>query len=174
MSVKHTITLVQARKKLELDVRLERQEPRDGALSTDLEPITEPYNRLSISMGSWERRGPRSPWREAVFGQSRETVLAFAKRCAPETRAALQRLCELWAQWHLNDLVSGTEAQMAALADMPNGVQSLDWYTRACAHLEEQGLLTDRGYKFGSKWLTRRVPMAVQSEVLVLVEKLGG
>lgn len=168
-----TIRLTQPRVRLELHVELARQEPRAGSLSTDLEPITEPHNRLSISMGQWTRRGPKSPWREDMFGQCRDAVLEFAKGCDPDTRSALERLCELWAQWHLNDLVSGTEAQMAALQSM-QGDQTLAWYDRACIHLAEQGLLTDRGYKFGSKWLTRRLPADVEAEVLSLVKKLGG
>jgi hypothetical protein len=142
-------------------------------LTTDLEPVTAGTMRLAITMGQWERRGPRSPWREGSFGQGIDTVAAFARKLEPEQRSALKRLCELWRKWHLNDMNAGTEAQQAALASMPKE-DGGDWYGRACTHLAGCDLLTDRGYKFGSKWLVRALPAEVVSELETLCATLGG
>lgn len=172
MSVKKTLRFETPLRRLELDVRLERQEPHDGELDTNLEPVTEAHNRLAISAGFWERNSPRARWREDQFGQCRDTVEAFATDLPEAQRAPLLRLCELWREWHMNDMQAGTEAQRAALADMPRE-RTVDWYSRACDFLATRGLLTDRGYKFGSKWLVRRLPTAVATEVLAIAEQLG-
>lgn len=175
MSMHRKLSFMLPLERLEVDVRLERQEPHEGALDTNLEPITEPYNRLSISMGSWTSRGPRSPWRENCFGQAIADVEAFA-RAMPGKCESLLRLCELWRDWHLNDMQAGTEAQSAAVkeAKLAGEIGTRDYYGDACKALEARGLLTDRGYKYGSKWLTRRLPMAVQQEIVSLCEKLNG
>lgn len=174
MSIHRTIRLEQPRKRLELEVRIEKHETHEGCLDTDLQPVHEPHNRLSISMGQWVRRGPRSPWRENCFGQSRERVLAFAKDCSPEVRSAIERLCELWAEWHLNDMKAGTDKQMQAIEEAKTAgeITNADWYGTACVALSKRGLREDRGYSFGSKWLVKRLPTHVVSEVLALCERL--
>lgn len=174
MSVHRKLLFTLPLERLEVDVRLERQEAHDGSLDTNLEPIDGAYNRLSITMGSWTRRGPRSPWREACFGQAIDNVEAFA-RAMPDKCEALQRLCTLWREWHLNDLQAGTEAQSAAVkeAKLAGEVGTLDYYGDACKALEARGLLTDREYRYGTKWLTRRLPQAVQQEIVSLCERLS-
>ena len=169
-----TIRITHAKTRLELHVRLEKQDAQGGSLDTELEPITEPYNRLSISMGSWTRRGPRLPWREDCFGQGRDYVLSFARHCPPAQRAAIQRLCELWAEWHLNDLQAGTAKQTEAigLARAAGEIQDGQFYDTARIALASRGLLTDRGYEYGHKWLTKRLPQAVQSEVIALCDAI--
>lgn len=172
--MQRTIRITHDRTRLELDVRLEKKDPSGTLDSTTLEPIDEPYHALSISMGRWVRRGPRSPWREDCVGQDIGGVRAFAKHCAPPVALALERLCAIWAEWHLNDLTAGTVAQMEAIsvAKAAGEIQTTDWYGSACLALEARGLLVDRGYRFGTKWLTRRLPQDVQREVVALCEAL--
>lgn len=172
--VEKRILITHPKTRLELNVRLEKKEPHAGSFDTELQPITEPYNTLAIMMGSWVRRGPRSPWREDCFGQDRGYVLSFAKHCPPTQRAAIERLCELWAEWHLNDLQAGTDKQTEAigLARAAGEIQDGAFYDSARAALEARGLLTDRGYTYGHKWLTKRLPQAVQREVVALCETI--
>lgn len=169
-----TICLTHDKTRLELNVRLERQECPDGALDTDLNPVDEPCNRFSVSMGRWVRRGPLSPWREDVFGQDISGVQAFARHCPPAQRAAIERLCELWREWHLNDLQAGTAKQTEAigLARAAGEIQDGAFYDTARIALEARGLLVDRGYSYGSKWLIKRVPVAVCTEVVALCETI--
>lgn len=175
MSVKKTLRFETPLRRLELDVRLERKEPHDGELDTNLEPVTEAHNRLAISAGFWERNSPRARWREDCFGQCNDMVEQFAAGLPGAQRFALERLCQLWREWHLNDLQAGTEAQRlaVAIAEDAGELNRIDWYGSACAALERRGLLTDRGYKYGSKWLVRRLPVSVASEITALVEQLG-
>jgi hypothetical protein len=45
-------------------------------------------------------------------------------------------------------------------------------YDKACAHLEAKGLLLDRGYRYGSAWLSEPLPSDVVQEVESIVARL--
>lgn len=82
-------------------------------------------------------------------------------RLYPE-RTDVARIAAIWERWHLNGMKAGTREQAAALVGLLPGV---DWYDMACARLESAGLLVDRGYKYGSKWLVEPLPEAVLREI---------
>lgn len=68
-----------------------------------------------------------------------------------------------WERWHLNDMKAGTPAQDAVLArrkaEYKGYPQShYDW---ALQVLAEEGLASDNGYRYGSKWLKEEVPQDV-------------
>lgn len=176
MSINTTFRLQTDTQRIELRVELKQCEHHEGQLDVDLNPVNEPYNELSISAGSWERRGPRGPWREDSFGQCIDVVESFANGWSnADQKAALLRLCEIWRAWHLNGLNAGTTAQQQIIdAGRKAGtVQDYPYYETACAALSLAGLLTDRGYRYGTKWLTKRLPLSVQTEVLSLLERLA-
>lgn len=66
----------------------------------------------------------------------------------------------VWKKWHLNDMKSGTPAQMAYLEEHPI-TDRFDHYTAACQALTEAGLNPDNGYEYGSAWLRVDVPEEV-------------
>lgn len=174
MRINKTITLTRPLVKLELSVRTERKDTHGGQLDVDLVPVDGSYDMLAISMGQWVRRSPHDKWNEDCFGQGIDTVREFARGANEPVKRALLRLCEIWAEWHLNDMQAGTATQTEAIgaAEKADELQMGDWYGSACKALEARGLLVDRGYKFGSRWLVKRLPMAIASEVVSLCETL--
>lgn len=77
----------------------------------------------------------------------------------------VQRLVQIWQKYHLNDMNAGTINQEIALEDC----KSYDYYAR-CKHLENNGLLYDNGYKYGTAWLFRQIPDEVIEEVKQICE----
>lgn len=70
---------------------------------------------------------------------------------------------ELAKRWHLNDLNAGTDSQKESL---DRRFDSLPNYEKFKAFLAEDGLLTDRGYTYGSQWLLEVLPDDVVETVL--------
>lgn len=85
--------------------------------------------------------------------------------------AMMTRLLEVWGRWHLNDLKAGTPKQEEFIREW-NETNRYD-YVEACNALGEAGLLVDydylppdedgenRGYRYGTAWLTEEVPAGV-------------
>lgn len=175
MSFERTINLQTTTTRLELQVKIREHEHHEGQQDVDLEPVTGPYYELSISAVMYERRGPRGPWRDYRAGQCIDAVESFAGDWSnADEKAALLRLCEIWRAWHLNGLKAGTTAQQAIIdaGKKAGTVQDYPYYETACAALEAAGMLTDRGYRYGSKWLVKRLPSSIHSEVLNLLGRL--
>jgi len=61
-------------------------------------------------------------------------------------------ILKFWRLYHLNDMNAGTVKQSEALRNFHGE------YSAQCTYLEEQGLLIDNGYKYGSAWLFREIP----------------
>jgi hypothetical protein len=74
-----------------------------------------------------------------------------------------KRIYEVWTEYHLNDLQSGTKIQTEALT---KELHRADHYTEACKYLASIGLFEDRGYKYGHGWLCREIPAEVIEEIL--------
>ena len=75
-----------------------------------------------------------------------------------------KKIYRLWEQYHLNDMHPGTEKQEAALKAA--GLNS--WannYSDCCDYLESINLLVDDGYKFGTGWLKRDIPVEDVAEI---------
>jgi hypothetical protein len=73
----------------------------------------------------------------------------------------LARLVAVWDMWCLNDMQPGTPRQMAIIRrrraewDKSAAVSHYNWAQRV---LEEEGLLVDEGYRYGTGWLYVEVP----------------
>lgn len=86
----------------------------------------------------------------------------------------VQRIAELWREWHCNDLKAGTIRQHAALnlpddSSRPRDAKpEQDWYQASLEALRAVGLETDNGYKFGTEWLVRPITAEVLTEILSL------
>lgn len=68
-----------------------------------------------------------------------------------------RELYRLWKRWHLNDLHPGTIKQEEALDNAKKSGVKICSYDDSCKYLESVGLLEDDGYKYGSKWLYRKI-----------------
>lgn len=60
----------------------------------------------------------------------------------------------LWKQYHLNDMHAGTEKQEKLLEQYDTRIS----YNEKCKILENNNLLYDNDYKYGSAWLFREIP----------------
>ena len=76
----------------------------------------------------------------------------------------LQRIVQIWREYHLNDMQAGTSKQMDALKNA-EFVAGNDWYGNACKFLESKGILTDNGYEFGSGWIFQEIPKEILKEI---------
>ena len=66
----------------------------------------------------------------------------------------VKELCDFWRKYHLNDLNAGTKSQ-SELIESRN--KEYDYY-EVCKFLEEKNMLIDRGYRYGTAWLSREFP----------------
>ena len=81
-----------------------------------------------------------------------------------------KRIYRFWELYHLNDMHPGTEKQEEALKAA--GLSS--WannYSECCDYLESINLLVDNGYKFGTGWLKRDIPVEDIAEIEKLLTK---
>ena len=97
---------------------------------------------------------------------ARKTDIVVGGQCQDELAKLPQfqeggkyrELIELW-KWHLNDMRAGTEWQEKILDEWKAGHpgEQLD-YAKACEVLKARKAYSDKGYKYGSKWLYRPLP----------------
>ena len=80
-----------------------------------------------------------------------------------EKKELYNRIYNVWKEYHLNDLQSGTKKQTEALT---KELHRADHYREACKHLESIGLLEDRGYKYGHGWLCKEIPAEIVAEIM--------
>ena len=99
------------------------------------------------------------------YGQCLDFVQENAEKyMIPEERRALyNRIYEIWREYHLNDLQSGTKKQTALLTEE---LHRADHYREACKYLESVGLFEDRGYKYGHGWLCKEIPTEIVAEIM--------
>jgi hypothetical protein len=82
----------------------------------------------------------------------------------------MDRLLQVWDDYHLNDMQAGTPKQTEFIKQHKHEFSRLNWYTEACEALSKEGLLYDydyfppdedgekRGYRYGTAWLAIPVP----------------
>ena len=89
-----------------------------------------------------------------------------------EKKSLYNRIYNIWNEYHLNDLQSGTKKQTAALT---KELHRADHYKEACKYLESIGLFEDKGYKYGHGWLCKEIPAEIVAEIMTWkdVEDLG-
>lgn len=80
------------------------------------------------------------------------------------------RICEIWEQYHLNDMKAGSKKQTEFL----DGLKATGWvysYDSAKDKLKEAGLLMDKGYIYGSAWLYCPIPTEIINEITNIINK---
>ena len=80
-----------------------------------------------------------------------------------------RRIYKYWKKYHLNDLQAGTQQQTEILKKC----ESKDYDDR-CEFLKKNDLYVDRGYTYGTKWLTQIIPDAIVSEIKKLIIEVRG
>jgi hypothetical protein len=99
-------------------------------------------------------------------GQMVEEAVAYF----PNDKKA-HRMKAIWEEWHLNDLVAGSPAQMEWLKENPVE-DRMNYYRSASDALAKVGLNPDPGYlqdgkpyKYGHSWLKKELPAEVIEEI---------
>lgn len=103
------------------------------------------------------------------WGQCLDYLQANAEKyIIPDSKRELfNRICEIWQQYHLNDLQSGTRKQTENLT---KELHRADHYTEACEYLKSIDLFEDRGYKYGHGWLCKEIPSEIVAEIVTWQE----
>lgn len=105
----------------------------------------------------------------ATVWNSKKTDCVCAGQCLDEIAKHIKsdkfkKIHRLWKQYHLNDMHAGTEKQEAALIEAGLTSFATD-YRKCCDYLESIDLLVDDGYKFGTAWLKRDIPVEDIAEI---------
>jgi len=85
--------------------------------------------------------------------------------------ALFDELLTLAKKYNRNSFYAGTRKQDACLEKFYPELHSDFDYTEACRVLEEHGLLVDRGFKYGSAWLFREIPLKDMTRIMDLILK---
>ncbi len=169
------------RKNCKVTIEVEIKPVHPSFLTWNLTPVPEDAVELSICGNIWNPRETDT----ACGGQCRDAIREFFIG-----NKNIQRLCDIWDEYHLNGLKSGTREQTEALRDMPKAAYPGSHYDKACAWLKDKNLLevpypdgrytkTDglgrsepAKYKYGSAWLYQPIPQAIIDEVKSICEAL--
>jgi hypothetical protein len=167
---KRTISLttssVGTRVRVEIEVSVHPLQRVAPELTIDLQPLPADAMELSITASIYRGRSSEP----CAAGQCRDDVRMLLN--ADPMRAEIAELCEIWKRWHLGGMNAGTRTQRDALADMEPAVYPESHYDKACTHLASKGLLVDRGYKFGSAWLSEPLPTEIAADVVTILDNL--
>lgn len=151
---KQTAKCVVDGERISITLRLTIQDLRSGERTVDLKPVTQKIQRLSLTGDC-----PNSS------GQCDSSIREIASD-VPE----IQEICDIWDRWHLNDMKAGTSKQMEAL----KGLEGEHTHEKVVAFLKGKHLYTDRGYAYGSAWLSEPVPARVIKRVKELLTAING
>lgn len=148
-----------------LEIELRTRQAQAEQRTIDLESPPAIYWELSVC-GAIDEKNGRGRWQEVSGGQNIEEI---AEIYADDPQ--VQKVAELWREWHLNDLNAGTRTQ-AAFIEKHKGDYP-EWrydYSEACDILKAADLYTDRGYKYGHAWLLKVMPYDVKKEILDIIQ----
>ena len=136
-------------KTLKVDIRLETQ------ICKDWETLEE--RRMYVFGASAQGMGHYGQCLDYLQDKAEKYIMPDSKRIL------FNRICEIWQQYHLNDLQSGTRKQTEQLT---KELHRADHYTEACEYLKSIDLFEDRGYKYGHGWLCKEIPAEIVAEIM--------
>ena len=131
-------------------------EIRNATDTIDWDTLSQVENRETLSIMG-EMYGGKKFKKPISWGQIYDSFTTTTK-CVKE-------LCDFWRKYHLNDLNAGTKSQ-SELIESRN--KKYD-YVEVCKFLEEQNMLVDRGYRYGTAWLSREFP---KDELLSIIAEI--
>jgi hypothetical protein len=91
---------------------------------------------------------------------------AFEYIMPQEKQALFERVFEIWKEYHLNDMQSGTIRQTEALLEKDKTLHYATNYKQGCDYLKSINLYKDNGYKYGHGWLCKPIPTEIVEEIL--------
>jgi len=147
----------QKRNAVEIEIELKY---KDSAISFETLEAMHNVPVLSICGGFWNNTHTDY----VCAGQCIDEILEFVPT------KQVRRIHELWKEYHLNDMQSGTKKQEEEVDKWREENNNHEWaYKEICAHLKSIGLYEDRGYKYGTKWLYMPIPSEVLEEIKQLI-----
>ena len=151
-------------------------------MSAKLEMIGSDGSRCVVDFGLEMRDRPSTDWRTLQNVESAYTFSASGEisnysfgqnldeiHKLNSGNHLFRRIDKYWKKYHLNDLQAGTQQQAEILKKCP----STDYDDR-CEFLKENDLYVDRGYTYGTKWLTQVIPDNIVSEIKKLIIEVRG
>ena len=103
-----------------------------------------------------------------MYGQCLDSIKA-CKKGDKFNYNLFNKLYRLWKKYHLNDMHAGTPTQEKCLKQTKD-THKYD-YKICCDILQENNILYDNGYKYGTAWLYRNIPNSALEEIAALFEK---
>jgi len=151
-------------------------------MSAKLEMIGSDGSRCVVDFGLEMRDRPSTDWRTLENVESAYTFSASGEISNDSFGQNLDEIYKLnsgnhafrqvykyWKEFHLNDLQAGTLSQTEILKNC----ESKDYDDR-CEFLKKNDLYVDRGYTYGTKWLTQVIPDNIVSEIKKLIIEVRG
>ena len=151
-------------------------------MSAKLEMIGSDGSRCVVDFGLEMRDRPSTDWRTLENVESAYTFSAsgeisndsFGQNLDEMYRLngdnyLFRRIYKYWKKYHLNDLRAGTQQQTKILKKC----LSTDYDDR-CKFLKEHDLYVDRGYTYGTMWLTQMIPKDVVRQIKKLIIEVRG
>lgn len=93
-------------------------------------------------------------------GQCYDELPKYYKYFSKDQKELMKTICKIWKEYHLNTMQAGTKRQQNTL--IKNHLNAwANYYNECCNFLEQKKLLIDRGYKFGSGWLCKKLPIKI-------------
>jgi hypothetical protein len=105
---------------------------------------------LSICGSIWDSE--KKDWESG--GQNLDEIAKYLKDPNFKT------IYKIWKEYHLNDMQAGTKKQTAAVNLWINEGNKYE-YDLVCEYLKSINLYIDRGYKYGSNWLYKSIPVEI-------------
>ena len=132
-------------------------------------------NRVTIEI-NYKASKPQRDWenlQETNYGQftMSGSVCGCSGQCYDEITPTptQQKLIDFWKKYHLNTMCAGTKKQMEAIEELKKTdlykCNPLKHHEITKTYLEEIGLYEDRGYRYGSSWLTKPYPVEEMKQI---------
>ena len=151
-------------------------------MSAKLKMIGSDGSRCVVDFGLEMRDRPSTDWRTLEQVESAYTFSASGEISNDSFGQNLdeiyrlngdnyffRRIYKYWKKYHLNDLRAGTQQQTKILKNC----ESTDYDDR-CKFLKEHDLYVDRGYTYGTMWLTQMIPKDVVRQIKKLIIEVRG
>ena len=83
----------------------------------------------------------------------------------------IKEILNIWDKYHLNDMKAGTLKQEKVLNEWKERPKGFS-YGEDVEYLKSKNLYNDRGYKYGTKWLTSSLPKNIVEKIEIAINKL--
>lgn len=143
------------RNNYKITLEMEIEEKKKEAVTIDHKAI-KTFKVLTISGGAWNYHRKDYDYCGQIYDElTPENIKALEK---PMTWDKLNRIIEIWKEWHLNDLNPNCVHQVAFDCNIKEYKEQAKVQTKSCP----------LKYKYGSEWLVRLLPEEIEKEITEL------